>query len=383
MPKNENNEISEANLFKILDLSAIELLFKNDEEGHNYMVKIYKCTDKNQKQFAVKTCNNCNFFDQELNSIKKIHESEIYVSSFISNCSIITHKTRVRTKRALKMPLMVEFKDLSSSPEYESKINVYARQLLNQLHFLHKIGIMHGDIKEDNMMYNQETDELCLIDLGSSLIVENSVEPECKDMDYYDYNRRIDIKYELYNSYYKSPEILTEEDLDKYNDWLENVEDIINKITEKGGIEIYKKYVNLEDELDDCSNDDRIDEIEGELDDMEKELEEVGCLNLIHDHTLMEQEQPDAYDVIDFHDEDVIDACELAFTDHVTIYADVYALGKMILHYLDIKDLAQEEFLEKMIEPDISKRISSKDILNVKVFDVLNNDESDDSESPA
>lgn len=381
MTKKHSNEIAEKDLTEILNLVKIQKVFENYEEESNYRVKVYICEDRNGEKFAVKTCNNLDFFEQELKAIKKVKESGVRVSSFLSETTIVDQELAKRKKHAIKMPIMVEFEDLRDMPEYDLRVNVYARQLMNQMHQLHKIGILHGDIKEDNIMYNAAADELCLIDFGLSLIIDEVVDPSCKDLDLYDVNRILDPPIELFNSFYKAPEILTEENLDEYNKWLKESEDISDQMAEKNSLEIYEKYQRLEEELDSCEDDDRLEEIEKELDELDKEIDRLEVNNLFETYTEMKENEPDAAEAIDYHGEDEINECPLAFCDHITIYADVYALGKMILEYLEIDDLQQEHFLEKMTEADINKRISSRDIFNVPVFNVLKNDESASTET--
>ena len=55
--------------------------------------------------------------------------------------------------------------------ETECKIIIY--QLLDLLDYLHNSGVVHGDIKAENIIYDQKTKKIYLLDFGSAHTVKN------------------------------------------------------------------------------------------------------------------------------------------------------------------------------------------------------------------
>jgi len=63
----------------------------------------------------------------------------------------------------------------------QSKQNWVARQLFHAVAYVHSHGLAHGDIKPNNIMFDQQTGELTLIDFGVALLNKDCVcgDPAC------------------------------------------------------------------------------------------------------------------------------------------------------------------------------------------------------------
>ena len=58
----------------------------------------------------------------------------------------------------------------------------YFKQLLQTIHYLHKNGVAHRDLKPDNIMIDNETHDLKLIDFGFTRPIEIEGSPFSKSI---------------------------------------------------------------------------------------------------------------------------------------------------------------------------------------------------------
>lgn len=64
---------------------------------------------------------------------------------------------------------LFELLDTNGSLSYDNSIYII-KQLLDAVHYLHNLGIAHMDIKIENIMCNQNTLKIKLIDFGESIV---------------------------------------------------------------------------------------------------------------------------------------------------------------------------------------------------------------------
>lgn len=330
--KNKSNIISSESLERILDCKA-KRIYCTDKEEHEetgYFVEVVECSPNDDpfNPFIVKSTNQRVDIDDEWKNIKFLQDNMEDPHNFIKNTSLIT--SPLNGKVALKMPKLKSFDKLRKMSHFESNAHVYIRQLLNQLYLFHKAGLCHSDIKSDNFMYDEQSDTLLLIDYGSSIIIEECVKDECRDLSPFDINRELNInRSHMQTSGYRAPECFDSEDLEDYDDWNDELDRLEEKFKCKKDPILRRKIRNLEDEAPDCS------------------------------------------EMLEYFDSEELESAEHSFAYHNTIYSDIYALGICLLEYMD-EILSQEqcEFLTRMMSCDIKDRPTPSELSedNTKIF---------------
>ena len=75
---------------------------------------------------------------------------------------------------------MLHFKSFVTNPLSFDKKKYICSQMLKELNILHRIGMIHSDIKPENIMINPKTLKVRIIDFGCEIIIDK----ENKDKKY-------------------------------------------------------------------------------------------------------------------------------------------------------------------------------------------------------
>lgn len=146
----------------------------NDEIGSGAFSTVYLCSDKlNNNKYAVKIICKQNFhqldkehYRNEINILKMIHHENIIKTYDIFET---TDTICIVTEYVKDGDLVNYIQNRSCFNDEELK--PLAKQLFECILYLHELGIVHSDIKPDNMLYNQTTEQIKLIDFGLSKIL--------------------------------------------------------------------------------------------------------------------------------------------------------------------------------------------------------------------
>ena len=384
-----------ADIEKKLDCKCTKL-FKSMDSSTPYIVAIYKCVTDTET-FVVKSSNHVAEIEGEWKTLSYLKDkiakddNSEDMKGFVDGCELVVYKPErnASLRKGIKMPFMLEVTDVMKEQWFQEKIHIYCQQLLNQLYHMHRLGVMHCDIKIDNIMYNESMDRVCFIDYGIAEIIDTVVTRKSRDLDLYDINRRLNFNHEIHPTEYRAPECYKEGTIKEYEKWEKSVDSLTNALEKAYNPEILKKYDDAETEREKISdemelieeNDERLEEmynrlsvIEGDIEALKKELSTPKSKKLSQDLKKLHNNAPKSNFIFNMYD--VSDLIELpySFRFHNTLSADVYALGAcMIESFSDVEDYEQQLFFEGMANKDLTHRTSSKNLLNVEVFDVREN----------
>ena len=70
------------------------------------------------------------------------------------------------------------FKNISVPAQKRKSILSMFRQIVDGIRVIHKAGIIHSDIKHDNVMIQKDTNKPFIIDLGSGIEANNNVQAQ-------------------------------------------------------------------------------------------------------------------------------------------------------------------------------------------------------------
>lgn len=312
---------------------------QEDFESNGYYVQVLKCfydvpSDDNiegSETFIVKSTNDKDKIIEEIECIEHLRKS-------VSNpCKYIRESIRynVGNKVALRMPYFLKFSDLRKLDHYPSRCAKYARQLIDQMAQMHIYDVFHGDIKNDNILYDVNTDEVCLMDLGESQRIEETVKAKYKHLDKWDIHRSLyDNGAHFQTSAYRPPECFHDEDREEYEEWQNAMYNAREKVA--SGSAKHRRILKR-----------------------------------------LEREQPSCTRMIDTFTEDELNAAEWTFCYHNTIYSDTYAMGAMIMEYMGANlSSDQNDFLLMMRSCNVKDRPVSTKLTwdHLAVFDIKEDD---------
>lgn len=387
----------------LIDLSMLNSHFSYDcsyifeskkSPDNEYMVKIVKCGDSR----AIKLCNNVEELQMEWDIIDHLKTNLKHPSSFVRESEAIKIDCGNHYKYGIAMPKMVDIYDLEGTPPFSTQPHKYAKQVIDQLADIHSCKVLHGDIKEDNLMYNPSCDEMCIIDFGLSEIIETT------DEEWNNIEKGLDIDHEVCTSYHRAPECFEPTAIDKYQAWekkVEDLEDDIVKSYHQDKLERYKEVgvllalVDISDLCDErtaliSQNGDNITNIEQEVKELDTKIETCRALKREHEElevamrsgktNILEKQfdvliddAPKCMSMLERHNEVDVGDLAYSFTQHITKSADVYALGVVFSEYFDLVDFQQQELVERMCHPDIEKRVTIEELKRSESFDKYNN----------
>jgi len=309
-----------------------ESVFQTSQEEYEetgYYVQVLRCIPKNEsedKSFILKSTNDRSKIQDEWEIISHLKNNIKNPNRYIAETELL----EVGGKIGLKMPILMKFRQLMSTEDFPKKCHKYASQIIDQMSQIHIHDVFHGDIKDDNFMYDPITDTLCLIDFGEARRIENETKDKYKDLDKWDHGRSMkcgDCHFQ--SAAYRPPECFHDEDKEEYDKWEQEIKILEDKCA-KGNKVAKRKLKKLEYYIPDC------------------------------------------YDMLNTFSVDELNSAKYTFCYHNTLYSDTYSMGACILEYMEeyLKD-DQIAFLKIMRSCELLDRPSSLKLTkeNLIVFD--------------
>lgn len=318
----------------------------------------------------LKLSNSFREISSEWSILKHLKRCGVFISKFINDAALVqlprnTNKAEAtivpldaeldskQYKYALKLPKLMDVCDyVKSSPDFKEKISIYIDQLVDQLSKIHTAGVIHADIKYDNIMYDQDADYMYLIDFGLSEIVEEDSDGELfMVLDKKDFS---DIA--ICSCHHRPPEAFSPDDLEDYRKWEKQFNALEARQKKAFNQKKYEEYKKIKEKIKTIGE---VGELASELADQKEKLYKAMQTKLslkIEDELVyLEENAPDAEIVFERHGEDV-DKVNRAFTKHVTFLCDVYALGVVFMENLYPDNPIYQKLIDHMIDPDPNQR---------------------------
>jgi serine/threonine protein kinase len=196
----DNNIIGINGVYKINNIRPL---------GKGHYSQVYSGININNKsKVAIKVINinklskdEYNFIKKETIIVKKLMESNNYHENIVKYYDIITTKMNIYI--VMELCNNGSLNTILIKPLKKRYYTYYYSQILNGLVFLHNLGIIHSDIKPDNILlcHNYSTIKIC--DFGFSKLIDNKK------------NSKKEFKVSCGSPIYMAPEIING---DKCND---------------------------------------------------------------------------------------------------------------------------------------------------------------------
>lgn len=170
------------NQFELVsNFKSFESLYELGENiGSGTFSSVYKCVrKKDKKEFAVKILFKSNLTNEDKQNLK----NETYILNLVSHPNIIHLEEYFET--SLSIYFVIElikggdlFDNIINKPMWnDEKLRIFAKTMSECLAYLHELGIVHQDIKPENILCeNENYNKLILTDFGlSQMILPNKV----------------------------------------------------------------------------------------------------------------------------------------------------------------------------------------------------------------
>lgn len=148
-------------------------LHKKIGEGGFGILELYENV-KNKKLYVVKKMNDERFAKLQYSNLKILKKQKLCRDSFICPFGIYKKKD---DSYCIVFDYLEHYKPLSDvnnkNIPLQDKI-IISRKLFSDIEKLHKIGIIHGDIKSNNIMIHTKTLDARFIDFGIAIVVDKS-----------------------------------------------------------------------------------------------------------------------------------------------------------------------------------------------------------------
>lgn len=80
----------------------------------------------------------------------------------------------------------------------ESVAQDFMEQIVSTLIQIHKVGVVHRDIKDENILVNLETKQISIIDFGSAALLKDSLYTDCDGERLIDFIRTLQLDISLF-----------------------------------------------------------------------------------------------------------------------------------------------------------------------------------------
>ena len=163
--------------------------------GEGAFGKVYTARDSNNKIVAIKKVrSDPNYIDREMDMLKRLHHP---------NCISLLNQFTTREGRNIYNNYVMEYLpqdlDTYNIKFYETNayppiimIKLFGFQLFRGIHYLHSIGLIHRDLKPQNVLVNPDDGSLKICDFGSAKMMKPGEES---------------VSY-IASRYYRAPELL-------------------------------------------------------------------------------------------------------------------------------------------------------------------------------
>ena len=199
LKKNESlktdNTIKSLNEFTIIDYKNNKTTYNvNKSIGAGGMGTVYSCSDNICKNYAVKFENDYNQvrISKEIENLQKLLNADAECNKYIlciknygtyfSN----SYNTNYNGKIVIIYEYLRNYKTLknliqSYQTDLQIQLDKIIPNLIGGMHYMHKKGVYHKDIKPNNIMYNPENGDIKYIDWGLSCNTTENDNTNCND----------------------------------------------------------------------------------------------------------------------------------------------------------------------------------------------------------
>lgn len=155
---NSNSINSSNNLTTLLDLVGKYQGIKYNvvkEIGRGTYGNVYECLDTSTNQHVAIKAVEHKYANNELKAFNRLRNVDGKISNLIELLRCFTNDTLAILVYPIYGPNLREAIAFNKQPFNLQEVRVMAKQLIKATNFLHKNGMIHSDIKPDNILLNR------------------------------------------------------------------------------------------------------------------------------------------------------------------------------------------------------------------------------------